>query len=199
MDLLILGGNEVVFGAKGNPHYKGTMRDNPSYVESLPELHPVNQSFRWFTQNYHITPVVHDYDKARQLVDRYRQLMPPQEFEIVEVSMNGNPSSLNGLFLGYDLSSGCCESLLWWGLNITLEHPEEKQDKVRCLGPLFKLVQIYFQPKLNNHGLFADFQIASFCLDCMMALEKDSPNLWEKGNYHVVGLYKIYPSKPVIP
>ncbi len=188
MDILILG-----FGTpRVSQTYRGTDRVTPYYVDSLSEDHQVNQCFLWYCEEGGELGVVHNFTRAKELVLAYHELRPPQHFEIVEVAKNGDHQS-SGEFLGFDLSAGYNDSLLSWGLEIGNARSSDsiRDDRYLLIQPLLHLIQEFFQKKLNSNGLFDNYEDASFCLDCMMALQGVYPSLWENEDvkFEVVGLW----------
>jgi hypothetical protein len=190
MDILILG-----FGTpKASPAYRGTDRVIPHHVDSLGEEHPVNQAFRWYCEEGGEFGLVHDLARARELVRAYKKLQPSQHFEMIEVSSQRHYQP-TGMFLGFDLSAGYNSSLLSWGLDLSNVKPSEPiiDEKYILIQPLVRLIQEFFQKRLNSNGLFDDYEDASFCLSCMMALQRIYPDLWENEEvtFEIVGLWRL--------
>ncbi len=190
MDILILG-----FGTpKASPAYRGTCRATPHHVDSLGEDHPVNQAFLWYCEEGGEFGLVHDLAKARELVREYKKLQTPHHFEIIEVSSQRHYQSTR-TFLGFDLSAGYNYSLLYWGLDLGNVKPSEPiaDEKYVLIQPLLRLTQEFFQKRLNSNGMFDNYEDASFCLSCMMALQRIYPGLWEneKVTFEVVGLWEL--------
>ncbi len=175
--------------------YRGTYRASPSYCEELDADHEANQAFFWYCYEGDDPDIVHDLTKARELVAIYRRLDPPQRFEIVEVVVGNGSPTLDGQFLGFDVSADYYYSLLSWGLEIAKELSPDLVDEParQILDPLLKLTQAFFQPQLNMNGLFDDYETARFCLECMLALQEIQPGLWENEEvaFEVVGLWKV--------
>ncbi len=191
MDLIIRGRAQY----SSSPSYRGTYRSTPHYVDNAGPEHEVNQLFRWYCDEGGDLGVVHELEKARKLVAAYSRLDPPQHLEIIEVTTDSREPEVGGEFLGYDLSAGFNYSLLSWGLEIDREPPAElsRKDAPWVLQPLLRLTKRYFQPQLNTNGLFEDYNTAQFCLDCMMALQKLRPGLWENEQvvFEIVGVWKV--------
>ena len=109
-------------------------------------------------------------------------------FEVIEVTEGNAASEGQGTFIGFDLSAGYNNSLLWCGLNSggSLEGiPQSVRDMWNSLRDLYA-------PQLNKNGLFQTFQLASECLRSMTALQDLSPNFFEGGDFgsfRVTGLY----------
>lgn len=193
MDLLILGPPTRAV----SPRYCGTYRTVPHYVAGISEDHPANQAFFWYCSIYP-SSTIRDLSKAQALVEAYCRLQSPQRFEIVEVTTGNRPPVARGRLLGFDLSASYHFSLLSWGLHLDpgpLDNPAP-EDRLHVLKPLFRLIEAHFRPQLNTSGLFNDYETASLCLDCMMALQQIRPNLWENEAvmFEVVGLWLIEPS-----
>ena len=187
--LLILGTNVI----DGYDHYKGTYRTSPYYVEELPEDSEVNKLFFWYIGDGDELEIISDINKAKKIVELYRNLSPPQLFEVVRVlELNEIPPE-NEEFLGYDLSCGYYYSLLSWALDI--ENKGEEEDRVlKQISPLLNLVKKNFKPLLNKNCLFDDAETAKFCLECLMALQDIRPGLFENEEalFEVVGLSKVF-------
>jgi hypothetical protein len=180
--------------------YRGVNRECPIYIESLPDDHEVNQAFYWFCEAEGDGNFVHDLAKAREIVQVYKTVVPPINYEIIELTAgDAQPSSADGEFLGYDLSAGYWLSLIRDGLLFAWSDlPSADDDETfRTILPLFRLVVLHFRQALNNNGLFSDYSRAKFCLECMMALQKIRPNLWEGDDivFDVVGLWRL-PDEP---
>lgn len=190
MDLLILSQSTN----SKSPAYRGTYRDVPHYVEGLGDDHEVNRAFFWYVGEGGERGVIHDLQRAQQLVEAYSRLQPPKYFEIVEITKGSYPPTTKGEFLGFDLSTGHY-SLLSWGLEIDHKPSDHLpiDDPLWILQPLLRLAKEYFQPRLNLNGLFDDYETANFCLNCMMALQKLRPGLWENEgvNFGVFGLQRV--------
>lgn len=190
MDLLILG-YEPNF-KEGT--YRGTDRQIPSYREGLGDEHRANHLFFRYCSAGGESLIVHDLDLAKELVIAYSQLDPPQHFEIVEVTYDNRFPETAGQLLGFDLSAGYY-SLIAAGIEFdrSLHYSPPQGDSFWILLPIMSLIKKYFQPQLNSKRLFDSFETASFCLACMMALQKFRPNLWENDEvkFKVVGLWSV--------
>lgn len=194
MNLLIVGENmDLVRG--GNPAYRGTCRSNPTHCDTIADEHSANVCFYWYLKACDESFVVHDLRGAANLVECYRSLIPPQEFEIIEVVGGNDQPQVGGTLIGFDLSCAFCNSLLTGGLDISSHRdPSATNKTLETMQPLFRLLETQFRPKLNENGLFDDFATASFCLECMMAMQALLPNLWEHEEYsdfEVVGVYQV--------
>jgi hypothetical protein len=190
MNFRILGGI-----TKGQPqNYRGQSRTTPYYCEEMPHSNKVNQLFFWYCDEGGEDGTVHDLKKATELVEAYAKLDPPQFFEIVEITKNGEPAKTKSEFLGFDLSSGGY-SLLGWGLDFVFIKPHDviNDEILDLILPLLQLVQKHFQPELNKYGLFSEYKIAKFCLDCMISLQQIRPGLWENEDvkFEVIGVWEV--------
>jgi len=185
----------LIFGINmidGYDHYKGTYRTSPYYVDELPEDSEANQIFLWYIGTGDELEFINDIDKAKKIVEVYKNLTPPQIFEVVRVlEVNESPPE-NEEFLGFDLSCGYFYSLLSWGLDIELEGEEEDR-LLKQISPLMDLVKKHFKPLLNKNSLFDDSETAKFCLECLMALQDIVPGLFENEEviFEVIGLSKV--------
>ena len=189
MEFLVLGNNLE----RDCPAYRGTYRSSPYFLDDLSEDHPANQAFLVYVHAGSTLRTVDDLTIAQRLVAEYSRLDPPQHFEVVAL-LRGRISDTDDTFLGYDLSSGFHLSLLSRGLNIPANQKVwTENDSLRVLLPLARLVGSYFRPKLNANLLFDTYEDASFCLECMMALQKLHPNLWEgdEAVFDVVALERV--------
>jgi len=171
MNILILNGKQ---DPAADARYRGTFRAHPTYCNHLSRDHEVNELFFWFLREGGETGVVHDLAKA----SRYAQLLNEvcmvgfERFEVVEVAHGFDPKG-QGELLGYDISSGYNDSLLWWGL--------QPQPGINVLpGPIRELADLlhrHYAPLLGQYGLFKSAETADQCLRSMDALQRLSPNL----------------------
>jgi hypothetical protein len=185
---LILGTNML----DGYDHYKGTYRMNPGYIEELSEDSEINQLFFWYMEVGDELGIISDIHKAKKIVELYKNLIPPQIFEVVRILEVNEPPPGNEEFLGFDLSCGYGCSLLSWGLDIDKEGEEE--DRLhKQISPLIRLVKKHFKPLLNKNSLFDDSETAKFCLECLMALQDIVPGIFENEEmiFEVIGLSKV--------
>jgi hypothetical protein len=177
----------------GYDHYKGTYRTSPSYIEELPENSEVNKLFRWYIDVGGELEIISDIEQAKKIVEIYKNLTPPQIFEVVRIlEVNEQPLE-NEEFLGFDLSCQYYYSLLSWELDI-VNKKIEKDRLIQQILPLIKLVKKYFKPLLNKNCLFDDSETAKFCLECLMALQDIKPGIFEDKEeiFEVIGLSKVY-------
>jgi hypothetical protein len=176
-------------------NYQGVDRANPSYIWGLEDEHPANQAFFWSTSVWD-DGYLHDLDKAKELVDIYARLEPPQFFEVVQITQDDESIDIPGDFLGYDIAS-FNYSVVSTGMGYCSAPDTLKRPDILA-KPLICLIQKHFQPQLNENGLFAHYSVAKECLDCMTALHNLTPEseLWEMHHpttqFKVAGLYRIY-------
>ncbi len=185
---LILGTNVI----DGYDHYKGTYRTSPYYVEKLPEDSEINQLFLFYIGSDDELEIISDIDKAKKIVALYKDLSPPQIFEVVRVLEVDETPPGSEEFLGHDISCGYYRSLLSWGLDI--ENEGEEEDRLlKQILPLISLVEKHFKPLLNKNCLFDDSETAKFCLECLMALQDIVPGIFENEEmiFEVIGLSKV--------
>jgi hypothetical protein len=183
MDLRILG--DVL--QDDSTIYRGVDRRTPYFVSHYSEDAPVNQAFFWYCDEGGELGSVHDLQKAKALVELYSQLIPAQRFEVIEVILNNRSILLNSNMLGFDLVAGRY-SLLSWGLKF-----RNKPSIPAQVESLVYLIEDFFQPKLNKYGLFTTYEIASYCLQCMLATQNLYPNLWEneQTTFQIAGLAQV--------
>lgn len=136
--------------------------------------------------------IISDIYKAKKIVDLYKNLIPPQIFEVVRILEVNEPPLENEEFLGFDLSCGYGCSLLSWELDIDNEGEEEDR-LLKQILPLISLVKKHFKPLLNKNSLFDDSETAKFCLECLMALQDIVPGIFENEEmiFEVIGLSKV--------
>lgn len=201
MRLLVIGEPVGKGIPKKRPVYRGTYRDRPYYCDQFGEDHEVNRAFFWFIQNgreetANDLDIVQDLGRAREIAAVYKRYAG-QEFEVIEVTLENEEPSAGEQFLGYDLSRGFFNSLLWYGLDICYDRmggwDSERADLLRVIQPLVCLVEHYFKPRLNANGLFDDYKTAKWCLDCMTSIQTICPDWFESGenNFEVVCLHKV--------
>ncbi len=164
-------------------NYRGTDRLFPVYQEQLGENHPLNsiliKNYIWWEK-----PFINDLRIAHEIVKLYSEYLPKEPMEIIEItSRDEAPVTVNTRFLGYDLSSGAF-SLLSSGLDIANNTildstADERLIQLRRLEPIFRLMKSYFQPLLNQNGLFDDYDVALFCLETFQATQSLDDNMWE--------------------
>src|SRR5215472_4294200 len=115
MNFLILNGPRCPRAA-AYPHYRGTYRAHPTCCEGLPEDSEINKLFFWFLEEGGELGVVHDLSKALRYVELLNAYPLPgySHFEVVEVTGGDEAPQVGGELLGFDVSSGYNNSLLWW-------------------------------------------------------------------------------------
>jgi hypothetical protein len=114
MNLLILNGARDPRAAE-YPQYRGTYRAHPTYVDSAASDDEVNQLFFWFLEEGSELGLVHDPAKALRYASLLNEsLDATQRFEVVEVTSGAALPQVGVEFLGFDLSAGSNNSLLWW-------------------------------------------------------------------------------------
>jgi len=173
--------------------YRGTDRSKPDYVDYLDISHPINQMWlEYIEKAASLSYGLDDLAELQNVIDQYAKLSPPQQFELVEATENNEPPKVGTKLLGFDLSLLFDYSLLSWGLEICSEHADDRGNATyKIIRPLICLIRNYFKPQLNRWGLFDARDEAQACLDCMMALQKIHPNLWEADEdiFYVVGVW----------
>jgi hypothetical protein len=118
---------------------------------------------------------------------------PAQHFEVVEFTRGAEVSESGGQFAGFDLSNGGL-SLLCWGFLTESDHVGEVPEPIVALS---LLLARFFEPQLNENGLFQTIDSASFCLRAMSALQNLHHGLYESERetdlheYEVMGIYLL--------
>jgi hypothetical protein len=185
MNLLILGG-PCNPQRNPNPKYRGTYRRQPYHFDSLPEDHLYNKMFHSYLEEGGETGVIHDLAKATALTKVLNASLQEEEFEVIAMTVGKDCPDTNGEFLGFDLSHGFSNSLLWWGLK-----PQSSRN-YSYIGVLCDLLYEFFSPRLNQDGLFSDFETASFCLQSMVALQSFHDALFEGGSLEEFRIVSVY-------
>lgn len=189
MDILILEYNSKLL-------YRGTERPCPYHCDELAEEHSANKAFFWYLEEGGELGIVHNINKTLDLISLYAKRNPPCFLEAIEVKTQNKAPESKGIFLGFDISCGFGNSLLYdnvllfeKGVLLTKDLPY--YETAETIEPLLKLTGKYFAPSINQYGLLDNYEIASFCLKCLNSIRKVCPGLLEYGNYEVVGLNKI--------
>jgi hypothetical protein len=159
-----------------NPNlaYRGIFRASPGYFGTLPEDHEANALFLWFIEEGGELGVVHDKGKACRLRDFCNFQGSGGTFELIEATEGDNEPLFGGEFLGFDLSQGFNNSLLWSGLSRQV--PGDPELPVRVLtNTIFRL----FSKELNANGMFSNIETTTQCRASLMALQALEPNLLE--------------------
>jgi hypothetical protein len=171
-----------------NPAYRGTFRMPPIHFDNLPEDHEANILFAWFLEEGGELGVVHDKARARKLRDLCNSYGTDRNYEVLE-ACEGNRLPPDGSEpLGYDLSQGLNNSLLWWGLKAG---DQERSDPVLVLADV---VFAHFSQQLNRYGLFSEIRIAAKCQQALIALQALRPDFIEGddlGKFRATALYRI--------
>ncbi len=172
-----------------NPRYRGTCRMSTMHFDNLPEEHEANKLFHWFLEEGGELGVVHNEKKAYRLCELANLYTREQSYEVIEaVEPNSTPIHA-GEFLGFDISCGLNNSLLWWGLTPSVSEQECASERV-----LANIVFSFFSEKLNDNGLFTEIVVANRCRSALLALQAIEPNLLEGGSlekFQIVGLFRI--------
>jgi hypothetical protein len=187
-NLLILDGSRYPTRSP-NPAYRGTFRASPGYFNSLPQDHEANTLFLWFLEEGGELGVVHDKAKACRLRDFCNSHGSGGTFELVEATEGEKQPLVGEKFLGFDLSQGFNNSLLWSGLNRQV--PGDPESPVRVLAnTIFRL----FSKELNANGLLSSIETAMQCRTSLIALQALEPNLLEGDElekFVVVGVFLV--------
>lgn len=194
MNLFLLGEPRYNLGST----YKGTARYTPCFNIEFDENHPTNIAIHKYMEATQENNVFHDLSKAREYVEIFRNLNPPELYDIIEITGNKCPSeNHDSIFLGYDLSYhlGGGDSLIT-ALDYDCSIDSKQQLSLEKYHDpniivIHNLIVRYFRPKLNSNFLFDDYNDAMFCLKCMLAILNISPKFYEPAEYKVVSIYKI--------
>lgn len=212
MKLLILNGPRDPRAAAFS-HYRGTYRAHPTYCEALQKDHEINNLFFWFLREGGETGLVHDLTKAlryAELLNMHLSEFNPgfAHFEVIEVTDGDTHGDAKGRLMGFDLSAGYNNSLLWWwgqgtepnaatSVGQTGNTPPGISTFPKPILVLDDLIHRFYAPELNRNGLFKTTATASECLKAMDALQQLCPNFYEgedlRATFCVVGLYLVSP------
>ncbi len=167
--------------------YLGTDRNGPWYVEQVGPEARVNQLHDWYYARYLSEELLSekDLEMARELVVEYAKL--GIFYQLLELAPDAAALE-QGRFIGYDVSfRGVGDSLLSWGLTLHRRPTDRPEILPRAIT---LLVERYFQPRLNESGLFDDRETAAFLLDVARAMNQVEPGCLETGleEYHVVAV-----------
>jgi len=152
--------------------YRGVYRSGPAYQEALPETAPVNLVWQQYVSKH--GEKVAEEETALELARRFAEAGQSLDLVRIEQVSDSAPVSGEEGQLGFDVASHGWYSLLSWGLtwaNSPQVAPHAK--------PLLALVEAYFRPRLNAHGLFSRWEDARFFLDVAKALAALAPGFWE--------------------
>jgi uncharacterized protein with NRDE domain len=174
MNLLILNG-PCCRGA--NPQYRGTYRARPTYCDDASSQDEINLLFSWYLMEGGESGVVHDLAKAGRFAELSNIRLDRENFEVIEVTHAGVSAQSGGISLGFDLSAGFNNSLLWWGLKY-----DGSIDTLREVDESWKSASRYYSKKLNRYGLFSSEDLAIDCRNAMISLQSLSPNFFEGGD-----------------
>jgi hypothetical protein len=192
MNLLILGNPTLDGPMAEKARYRGTFRTQPRYCNSFPEKHELNQVYSEYVHDGGEVALLHDADKALHLVEVYRRYGIQPDLQVVEVTEHSSPPECGTIFLGYDLSSGFRNSLLWDLVPLPFESVLDKTDlRDRAVMALAHLVGVEVNRSLNTVGLFSDYDLASRCLMFFESIQLLSPGFYEDGDFAVCGLYIV--------
>ncbi len=174
MKMLVLGKSMTEHQLGGK--YFGTYRIEPTYIEEAGPTSSVNELWRWYVNQIGDGGALSEshLEKARELIREYAKL--GKDFQLIELAPDAHALCV-GRFIGFDVSLHSGYSPLSWGLTF---HPRTAEHFNRGLPkPITLLIERYFQPKLNEYGLFQEFETATFLLDVIRALDEFSPGWFE--------------------
>jgi hypothetical protein len=173
-----------------NPLYRGISRLGPLHCYALPPDTEINQLGRWYMDE-DLKGYLHNLEKSRRFIELLHQFDPKQKYELIEVVDGIDKPNVGNVFLGFDVVAEG-NSLIQWGLKSfvsSLDVPEPIRD-------LAGLIDFTFAPHLNAQGLFQEFEVASYCLQSMVAIQSLHANFYEGcdlGRFRVVDVYLVEP------
>jgi hypothetical protein len=187
---------------KGNAAYKGVYRDPPPYADHLADAHPVNQAWQWWlnesSSDAEEHGLIRDLDRARSLVETYKQYLG-ETLDVIELCIDDEEPAGGGVLLGYDIELGFYNSLLWDGVRVCADedafggYSPDLRTTFANLRPLSCLVEIYFQPRLNENGLFGESDTAKHFVECINSIESFVPDYFEQPphEWQVIAVYSV--------
>jgi hypothetical protein len=153
-------------------NYRGINRGGPVYPEHLPESHPVHGAWKEYIEDYR--QQLPTKELAVRLGTEFQRA--GMRYDLVHIeAMPDAPLEPVSELLGYDIAQYGSYSLLSWGLHwdsaVSLPPPPK--------AALFRLIEAYYRPLLNDNGLFARWSDARFFLDVVDAISTLAPGTWE--------------------
>ena len=167
--------------------YMGTDRGWPAPVPHLGRDARVNQLWDWYVGYEGDCPPASPDNRAlaKELLQEYGKL--DMFYQLLELAPDAAALE-EGRFIGYDVSfRGVGDSLLSWGLTFHRRVGDEDEGIPRAIT---LLVERYFQPRVNECGLFDDRDTAVFFLEVARAMDRIEPGYLESrlDEYQVVAI-----------
>jgi hypothetical protein len=165
------------------PNYRGVYRVGPSYREDLPDESGRNQAWQELMQ---YDERLADLEVARRLAAQLADSGEPYDLVRVDVLTDAPADDVPGE-LGFDIAQFGSYSLLSWGLHwngVANAGPPP-------MGPLLRLIEAYFRPQLNEHGLFSTWKAARFALDVIESIATLRPGTWESPGFERFDILRI--------
>lgn len=160
--------------------YKGTYRNGPTYTEFLPLADPLNQMFLKYVDN---ESRFIDIDDALKLAFLYKQV--GKEFDVLGVdTADFKPTYKPGNFIGFDVSIAGWWSMLSWGL--------DWKDISLPISPILSLIELHFHSKLNEYGLFTQWEDAYFFVEIVKSVSVLAPGTFEsEDNINALQIFQL--------
>jgi len=175
---------------EGTPaRYRGVRRSGPIHQDHLPEDAPANRAWEeYLTVHYQKIGTKED---AVRLAEQLRR--DGLEFDIVRVqNCDAPPEDSPPGLLGYDIVQYEHHSLLAWG---HLWHSPPVLP-ASSTATIMRLMHAYFAPKLNEVGLFGEWQDARFFLDVVHAVAELAPGTWESPGHERFEILQLVDCSP---
>ena len=167
-------------------NYSGTYRKRVTYSEKFNDEHPVNRMFFAYLKSKDKYDLMDNLELAKEIAEIQRKFTGI-EYQVIQVEVVNEYMKINNenKFLGYDISSGVYLSYLHGGLNIC-------ESEVGKMYPIMCLLERYFKPTLNQNGLFDEYKIAKFFLECIKNVNILQANFWDDpSEYEIIYLSKV--------
>jgi hypothetical protein len=170
-------------------------RKTPTWNNSLPSDHEFNSSYLEYIDAIDLdSNTITNLQNARKTLDVIRKFHFGDDFEIVEFTLGKDqPEIETAIFIGFDVGYGFANSLLFPSLEMFGKAYDEKihRKEYLIILPFLTLMKAYFQPKVNQHYLFQDYETAKLYLDNIISIQKIYPQLWENEHilFDVIGVW----------
>ena len=175
--------------------YRGVDRE---YIKRPTEFygtqHQILDSFEEYEELISIDGFLHDIDFARELRDIYNQVYPNICREILEITFNNEQSKLNGIFIGFDISSVDYSRILrviLVSLNKASNDDANTTEHNRDFYKILSVISHSVAGLLNENQLFKTYEDANMVLNLIEGtfeiFEKTSPYY----KFEVTGIYLV--------
>ena len=175
-------------------NYRGTYRASPDYpVEGCDLAHPLNQGIpMMFSEDEDFTDVAMGMD----LLGMVKTHIKTKDYELMGFARDEDEPRTDLMFLGYDISFAYLHSILWEVLSQECPGEEQGDELIEPMyaEPLFNVYKRFFRERLNEFGLFSEFVMVKWFMDCVLAADNICPNMFEYPSidrHKITSVYKI--------